>query len=254
MKIVSYTALHYGKDYLGWAIRSVIDQVDEHHILYSATGSHGHRTDRPCPDTRAELYAIAELAAGDKLRWHDGQWTYEGQQRDSIHAYAPVADVILAVDADEIWPDDPLLWNAVRALGVGAGFQRWRLPMVHFWRSFSRCVLHDPAFPERIICPKATRHEVQMLHVRPISHLGYAQRPEIIEYKLLTHGHRDQFRHDCDWFRDKFMDNDQQDCHVVGSEYWNPEPVNPWDYLPAFMKDHPYAGLEVIGDVTEEAL
>jgi hypothetical protein len=78
MKVISYTALHYGRDYLAAAIRSVIDHVDEHWILYSPIGSHGHRTDVPCPDTRDELYAKAELAAGSKLRWHDGEWAHEG--------------------------------------------------------------------------------------------------------------------------------------------------------------------------------
>lgn len=247
MKVVSYTALHYGKDYLYYAIRSVIDHVDEHYILYSRVGSHGHRTERPCPDTRSELIDLAKRAAGDKLRWIDGEWTHEGAQRDSIFSYAPDADVILVVDADEVWPDDPALWEAVRSLSYGSGFRRWRLPMVHFWRSFHQAILHDPAYPERIICPHGVKNEAQTIpYYRPIAHLGYAQRSEIVSYKLLTHGHRNEFRRDCDWFHEKFMANAQHDCHPVGSEYWNPEPVNWYDYLPRWMAEHPYCEKMVI--------
>ena len=94
MKVIGYTALHYGRDYLGYAIRSVIDAVEEYHVLYTSQGSHGHRSQAHCPDTRLELFEIAEAAAGAKLRWHEGSWLWEGQQRDAIFEYAPDADVL----------------------------------------------------------------------------------------------------------------------------------------------------------------
>lgn len=257
-KVVSYTALLYGVDYLEYAIRSVIDAVDEHHILYTPVGSHGSRTSVPCPDTRDELIAIAQAAAGDKLRWHDGAWDYEGQQRDSISQYVPDADVILVVDADEVWSDS-LAWrvayyyrhlsevnNAATAYHM-VHPRRMRIPIVHYWRSFYRCVLHDPAYPERAIYPSESGEVDTFQAIRGIHHFGYAQRSEIVEYKQLTHGHRAQWRQDCDWFHDKFMANAQIDCHPVGSEYWNPEPVDPFALgLPEFMREHPFAKLEVI--------
>lgn len=246
MKTIAYTALHYGRDYLGSAIRSVIDAVDEYHVLYTAQGSHGTRTALPCPETRDELYTIAEAAAGAKLRWHDGDWLYENQQRESILRYAPDADVILVLDADEIWED------VGRALEDATGYNVWRvrLPMVHFWRSFHKAILLDPAFPERVINLRKA-HQIPVYTTQRklsglICHMGYAQRAEIVEYKQHVHGHAAQWRTDCNWFEDRFLANAQIDCHPVGSEYWNPEPVNPWDYLPEWMKDHPYADLEVI--------
>lgn len=245
MKLIAYTPLLYGRDYLGAAIRSVINSVDEYHVIYSPIGAHGHRTDVPCPETRDELYAIASAAAGPKLRWHEGVFAHEGQQRDYIHIVAPDADVILALDADEIWPDG-LADMVTRPDAVARGFQRYRLPMVHFWRSFRRAVLHDPAFPERVIYPRNSG-PVETFHAGgAIAHMGYAQRSEIVDYKLLTHGHRAEFRRDCDWFRDVFLANRQHDCHPVGSEYWNPEPVEPLDYLPEWVQAHPYYNLEVI--------
>ncbi len=103
MKVIGYTALLYGADFLNHAIRSIIDDVDSYVILYSAHGSHGHKTDAVCPDTRDELYEIAYNAAGDKLRWFDGNWDYEGQQRDSIFQIAPDADVIhIDIDPAEV--------------------------------------------------------------------------------------------------------------------------------------------------------
>ena len=42
------------------------------------------------------------------------------------------------------------------------------------------------------------------------------------------------------------MANAQKDCHPVGSEYWNPETVDPMDYMPSWMKDHPYYKMELI--------
>jgi hypothetical protein len=103
MKVIGYTALRYGADYLGYAIRSIIDQVDEHHILYATRPSHGHASDVPCPETEDQLHEIAWQAAGSKLRWHRGDWTYEGQQRNSILQFAPDADCIISVDSDEIY-------------------------------------------------------------------------------------------------------------------------------------------------------
>lgn len=264
MKVISYTALHYGSDYLYHAIRSVIDHVDEHVVLYSPVGSHGTRTALPCPDSRQQMYDLAALAAGDKLRWVDGEWSDEGKQRESIHLVAPDADVILVVDADEIWPEgyaqSPRNFFDSFLQGGPKPYRQYRVPIIHFWRSFYRCVLHDPAFPTRIIFPSGQPGEGGMggyLYdgTGPISicHMGYAQRPDIIYYKQYVHGHRGEWRWQDDWFHTIFMTNRQHDCHPVGSEYWNPEPVNPWDYMPAFMREHPYANLDVIGEVTEAA-
>jgi glycosyltransferase involved in cell wall biosynthesis len=243
MKVVGFTALHYGRDYLGWAIRSIIDHIDEYHVAYTAIGSHGHRTPTPCPETRDELYAIAQQAAGDKLHWHDGEWPYEGAQRDSIFEYAPDADMIVVLDADEIW--HPITISKVTSMPELS--RRILVPMVHFWRSFYRAVIHDPAYPVRVIYPNSPSNEtVTWSHLLPISHMGYAQRPEIVQYKQLTHGHRNEWRKDVDWFTDKFMANAQTDCHPVGSTYWNPERVDPMDYLPRWMMDHPFYFKDII--------
>jgi hypothetical protein len=253
MKVIGFVALHYGVDYLAYAIESIIDHISELHIAYTSIGSHGHRTSTPCPETRDELYAIASTVAGRKLRWHDGEWAHEGLQRDSIYQYAPDADVIIVLDSDEIWGAG--LAEEAIDITTSGNFKRWRLPFIHYWRSFSRCVLHDPAYPVRVLCPKKPGYPHEMADectYNPgqdhlvINHMGYAQRPEIVEYKILTHGHRNEWRRDVDWFKDKFMANAQTDVHPVGSKYWDAEVVNPLDYLPDWMASHPYFGMEVI--------
>lgn len=246
MKVVGFTCLHYSKEYLEYAIRSVIDHVDEHYVVYSPIGSHGHRTDRVCPDTREELYAAAQRGAGDKLRWSEGEFAHEGLHRGRIHELAPDADCIVVVDADEVYPTNFFPDREVFDLSPMLMPRYVRVPIIHYFRSFYRCVLHDPAWPVRIVYPKASPGETTLGGFPPINHFGYAQRPEIVEYKQHTHGHKGEWRRDVDWFADVFMANRQHDTHPVGSEYWNPEAVNPLDYMPAWMAEHPYYNLQVI--------
>lgn len=251
MRVVGMTILHYGKEYLGAAIRSVIDHVDAHYVFYTDQGSHGSRTDEPCPETRNELIAIAQAAAGDKLRWYEGHYDYEGQHRERIHQYEPDADVIVVVDADEIY-SPKLISNIVWYAGTitnNPPFRTVRLPMVHYWRSFYRCVTHDPALPTRVIFPKAqTKNEAAWDEFTGnMHHFGYAQTPAIVRYKWLIHGHRGELRHDVDWFNEVYMANRQTDTHPVGSDFWNPETVDPFALgLPEYMRAHPFAGMEVI--------
>jgi hypothetical protein len=249
MKTIAYTALHYGRDYLAYAIRSIIDYVDEYHVLYSAVGSHGTRTNVPCPESRGELAAIALKAAGHKLRWHDGEWPHEGAQRDSIYEYVPDADVILVLDADEIWDAE-----LVRMVLDGASIQsvrELRVPMIHYWRSFYRAITDDVSFPTRVICPRLNNKSLGEFegHYESglplvINHMGYAQRSEIVEYKQLTHGHRGEWRPE--WYDQRFAVNAQEDCHPVNKDYWYPRGVNPLDYMPMWMSEHPYFRMKVI--------
>lgn len=249
MKTVAYTALHYGADFLHHAIRSIIDDVDSYIVLYTAVGSHGHRTNAVCPDTRQELYDIARVAAGEKLRWFDGEWPYEGAQRDSIFSIVPDADVIVVLDADEIWPPG-LLKNAIEETKTWHR-RNIRVPMIHYWRSMKQAILDDPAFPVRLIYPQTKEGDSTFCPpssfigqpYRSINHFGYAQRSEIVRYKLETHGHKGEFRRDCDWFNDIFMNPARtMDLHPVGSDYWNIETID----VPEFLLDHPYAKLSLI--------
>jgi hypothetical protein len=245
-KTIAYTALHYGADYLAWAIRSIIDYVDEYWVLFSPVGSHGHSTSAVNPDHAADLFEIAQQAAGDKLRWYSAspyQWKTEGEQREYIHTLVPDADVILVLDADEIWSDG----LAVEAIEFAQTTQvkTIRLPFIHLWRSFRRGFAHDPAYPTRVIVPKNADGDALLSTDKRIWHFGYAQRSEIVEYKIGTHGHRGEWRKDCDWLNDVFLANRQFDCHPVGSDFWNCEDIDQ-SQLPTVLTDHPYRKLDII--------
>lgn len=235
MKVIAYTALRYGREYLASAIQSVIDHVDEYHVLYALNPSHGSTTDAVCPETKDELRAIAQQAAGGKLHWHEGTWTHEGLQRDSIFTLAPDADMIVTVDADEIYTDKT--WAMIDSERDYKG-RAIKIPLRHFWRSFHRAIINDGAAPDRVVFPKgrADLHLIASLDV-DLLHFGYAQSVAIVDYKQKIHGHRGEWRPE--WFTTKFLANAQIDVHPTNVNYWNAVEVNPDDYLPEFMKTHP---------------
>lgn len=238
-KIAAYTALRYGKPYLADAIRSVIDAVDEYVVLYARVPSHGTNSMALCPDTEEELMHIASRAAGNKLTWVSGYWQRENEQRDSATQFTD-ADLLLVLDSDELWRSDQLE-ALIRSTADGKD-RYYRARGIHYWRSFHRAVLHDPASPIRaanLRNPDGT----QMLDVW-FNHMGYSQPASYIWYKMQIHGHRADWR--AEWYTERFLANAQQDCHPCGSEWWNIEPIDPWAYLPAYMRQHPFANMEVI--------
>lgn len=239
MKIISFTALHYGMDYLRDALLSVLDVVDEAWVLYSPIGSHGHRTDTPCPEHMADLYRLACETAGDKLRWYAGTWDYEGSQRDAIYQLAPDADIVLTLDADEVWPEG--LAAAAIAELQGSGARYGRMALIHFWRSFGRAVLDDAAAPVRIV----NKHgEGETTLEGKLLHFGYAQNSAVVRYKIETHGHKGEWR--AEWWAERWVPNAQRDVHPTGIDYWNPEAYDPTPLLTPSLHTHPYRTLEVI--------
>lgn len=258
MKTIGFMPLHYGAPYLAAAIRSVLYAVDEMWILYTPHPSHNGNTVTtvPCPDSARDLYAIARKAAGDKLRWVQGDWRLEGEHRDAIYQCAPDADMILSVDSDEVW-NPPLIDVAFKVYekSMQEGRRYWLVPFVHFWRSFNRAIVNDGQLPQRITFPKASNDFYQKYGTsyvergnpaskRFICHFGYAIPVQHMRYKWSGgHGHQSELRPD---FLGKYERNELEDVHPVSKRFWSPEVVNPLDYMPEWMQEHPYWGLEVI--------
>ena len=106
MKVAAYMALHYGLDYMPYAIRSVIDQVDKFIILYARNPTYGHSSGIRCPESEKELYDAAHAVAGNKLQWIEVTKTYrEGDHRNHVFHHVAGFDVVAVVDSDEIWGD-----------------------------------------------------------------------------------------------------------------------------------------------------
>lgn len=243
MKVLAYCCLHYGKDYLPWAVRSVYDQVDRFVVLYCPHPSHGHRTDLPCPDGRDELVAAAHRHDPDgKVEWHDGDWWQEGSHRTSVRDHWRGEDLILPVDADEVW--DARTLETMLTFGFDHDAHDYLLQsFLHLWRSFGwGCI--DQMAPVRVIKP-AGSGVAYLPKVGRAWHFGYAQRPEVVGYKWAIHGHKNELRPG--WFGDVFMKWPERrtDLHPTCENVWNAESYDK-EEMPGFMREHPFYDLEVI--------
>lgn len=247
----AYIALHYGREHLAWAIRSIQDAVDEIHILYTAEPSFGHATKLTCPDTRTQLAKESLRFATKPIHWHEGVgWRNEGQHRSTITAIAQQRGIsqLLCVDADEVWA--PGAAAEALALAEASQARTVLVRMVHFWRSFD-WMCQDPSMPTRIINVGEFEKELWYLSPQPVPvlHFGYAQSLETVRYKQDIHGHKAEWREN--WFAEKFLPNPGTvgDVHPTCElDFWTPKPTPPEirDVLSATMHDHPYYGLPVI--------
>lgn len=237
MKVSAYVCCLYGTDYLHYAIRSVIDQVDEVLVAYTSEPSHGHQTDLVCPDTREELLKIAREAAGSKLTWMEGTYHHEG-----LHRTAGVDecehDLVMVLDADEVWDAEELegALNMVRA----AEAREYLVNPYHLWRSFNH-VCTDQMIPTRFI--KKSGDGKMSLPVQ-YAHMGYARSVKDIEYKISIHGHKNEWREGwLDMF--KKWTFGMMDVHPVCNDIWNPEAFDKTQ-LPEVLRDHPFYDLDII--------
>ena len=249
MKTMAYIALHYGKEWLAWAIRSVGNAVSEIHILYTRTPSFGHNTNLSCPDTEAALRAEASRFAAVPVIWHQGTWPNEGAHREAALGIARERgfDQILVLDADEIWNPDTL--RDVLALAGERKARVTRVRFVHFWRSL-RWLCRDPALPARILHLAGTGEWYASPQEHPVFHMGYAQTPGLVRYKEAIHGHKNEWRRG--WFESKFLswtpESSMNDVHPTCVNFWTPERADhaTRELLAPILHDHPYWNLEMI--------
>lgn len=243
--VAAVICLHFGLPYLSDAMRSLLDVVDSFFIMYSPVANHGVSSNGlVCPESREDLLEAAYSAAPEKTRWFDYDgWHGEGEQFKAAWPHTD-ADVIVKLDADELWSPG-LLADAI-AHGIEQQAREIRVPLRHYWRSFYKAFTGDPAAPGRIYLREFEAGETTFspYYERDrIHHMGYALPVDLMRYKWQTHGHRPEFRRDCDWFRDVYATNRQTDCHPIGSDSWmQTEDVVP----PSFLLNHPFARLSVI--------
>jgi len=251
-KIVSLTIVHYGADYISYALRSVAPFVDEIYVMLASQPSHGTPTNLVCPDSPEQMRETI-LNSGpsvlNKLRLVEGRWDNEGQHRDEIYNYTKHGDLIVVVDADEVW-DAKNLQSGI-ALMQSMPEKKWyKVRMTNFWRSFNWACT-DPMMQDRIVRVGAPSEEIiyspfsALPEYPDIWHFGYARKPKDIEYKIQIHGHFDEWRGD--WYQDKFLDWKPGivDVHPTCVGFWTPQPFNK-ELLPEDLKSHPYYSLDRI--------
>lgn len=233
-KVLAYIPLHYGKEYLHAAIKSVDSFADKIIILYSAQPSFGTFSGLPCPDSAVEMYDIA-MAASSQIEWVDIVAGQEGTHRDMIFDYADGFDIILPIDADEVWDQQSLEDNLIKVESMPQA-RFGIVGFITFWKSFNH-VCRDQFAPVRII---KTTGEGEIAINGTIYHFGYAQDQAIMDYKWSIHGHQDELR---PGWQDIFLNwTDELDVHPVAKNIWNPEPFDKTT-LPDFLKEHPNYGV-----------
>ena len=249
MGIFAYYGLHYGAEWLKHSMRSIRPFVDEVYVFYSSKPSHGHTTKRQNPESRKQLM---EISKEFDVTWVDcPDFKHEGYHRDfAVDICANKgADLILVVDADEIWDPEHLAYSIEFA--KKENYLRVKVEMIHFWRSV-RWVCTDVLMPDRFVKPHAdggeypftyTDHEGDRLKV---FHMGYAQTPKIVAYKQDIHGHKGEWRDF--WFDIKFMQwkPGGKDVHPTCFNMWNPVEYLDDGTLEYLIGDHPYWQMDII--------
>lgn len=253
MKSVGVMAVHYGKEYIAHAAKSLAAVCDEVHVFYTPRPSFGFTEGATCPDTEDELCAEARRFA-PQLHWHRVNAKTEAAHRDLMLRQAERSDahVVAIADADEVWHPYALDVALRAAFDVNrAG--RWLARFHHFWRSW-RWTISDGFRPIRIV---DLRHPLnvdayldEMTQPYPIYHFGYAQTLATMRYKFTCHGHKAEFKPG--WWDGKFAswtpDGDHSDLHPCVNHLWTATPTDPdtLGILAELMPDHPHRGLAVI--------
>jgi hypothetical protein len=239
-RVHSYSVIHYGKDYLPYALRSIVDHVEQAHVIYTPHPSHGHSTSAQCPETEEDIFKAADIGSAKVRRYELSGIRYEGPQRDYAVDLCKQAgaDMILVVDCDEVWPSE-VLSKALEYAWQENKARNWLINFTHLWRSFNYCC-KDQGWPVRII---DLRHSDGLAYIPKefgeIYHFGYAVTSKIMEYKWAIHGHKYELRRD--WFGTKWNAwPPPPDCHPTNDQgFWNPEPFDK-EKLPPLMREHPF--------------
>lgn len=256
MKVIAYYALHYGREYLKWSLRSVLPFVDAIHIFYTEYPSFGYYTEEKCHEARENIMStIGEFLELDCVHWHDygRKYSNEGMHRDYCLNYVTNlgADIVLPVDADEVYAPD-VIEQLLKVAGNG-GARYCRVNMMHFWRTFE-FVCYDEACPVRAVNVNVCGDSDAYVDSKwKCWHFGYAQTPKTVNYKSKIHGHLSEWRQG--WFENKFLSwkVGVNDVHPTNVDFWNPVP---FDYTSdkefgLLMSDHPYYALSnyLISDI-----
>lgn len=241
-RILAYIPLHYGAEYLKEAIQSIAPFVDRIVVLYSKTPSYGFGTALSCPENSTQLKKIAKDAS-HKVEWRSIEVGTEGDHRNYIYKLTNGYDGVLTIDADEVFDpvDLPIAIDlAMKSDKRYIGFAGY----INFWKSFNYAC-YDGFTPIRF----TNLHNRAGEGVVPckVYHFSTAQKQEIMEYKLLVHGHKNEIRPN--WFTDVYMawtpDNNFGDLHLVAHGIWNATHFDR-NTLPEILKNHPNFNKDVI--------
>jgi hypothetical protein len=245
-KTLAYFCLHYGAEYLEASIKAIAPVVDSILILYTEKPSFGHGMSEVCPESKMQLTDILmdlseeNLEIGDKLIWLDIGAGNEGEHRNLAFAYcnsSPIKyDLLLAVDADEVWDNEVL----EKCLNEAYKRKEWRFNIagfVNFWKDFNHVVI-DWFEPARIY--NLNNHNTEQATLTgKVYHFGYAQSDLIMNYKFKIHGHADSLREN--WLQEIYYGwtPEKRFLHPASLQIWEKAEYFDKNTLPEILHQHP---------------
>lgn len=239
MKVLGFMTIHYGLEYLKESLLSVKDHVDAMVISYVHKPSHGFRTILECPDKAEDIRRVCEQVLGDKLIWDEAEfYGAEWEHRNVAKKYSDKFDIILTIDADEVFDSTEIeralkyaYTNKERYFGI-KGY-------LNFWRSFNHICL-DGFRPIRI--ENLNNHNMLQNLECPLTiyHFSTAQSKAVMEYKYSCFGHANEIKNNYleDIFYKWTPDNNFSDLHPVSMNLWNAIKYDK-NKLPEILKQHP---------------
>lgn len=238
MRVLGFMTLFYGKEYLKESLLSIRDHVEKVVIAYTPNPSHGHGTSAINPDSKDDLFNIAQQVLGEKLIWDEGSYNCESSHRNRRYAFCDGYDLILTIDPDEVFKEseiDSALRYAFLSSERFFGIKGY----INFWRNFDHVCL-DGFRPIRI---ENLRNENQLQNIEcplTIYHFSTCQSEPIMRYKYKVFGHASEIK--ANWLDGIHYawtpENNIPDLHPVSIGLWQTIAFDK-SILPQYLKEHP---------------
>ena len=137
MKVLGFMPIHYGIEYLKESLLSIRDHVDGMVVSYTHKPSHGFKTILECPDKAEDIRKICEDVLGDKLIWDEAEfYGAENQHRNVAKKYSQGFDLIISIDADEVF--EPTETEIALKYAYTHNERYYGIKgYLNFWRSFN---------------------------------------------------------------------------------------------------------------------
>lgn len=238
MKVLGFIGIHYGVEYLEACLKSVVNHVDMMVVAYSKNPSHGVGCNEKCPDDESEIIKICQNVLGGKLIYISrDSFSNEGEHRNMRYAYSNGYDLILTIDADEVYKEDELpnalnyaYTNKERYYGING--------YVNFWRSFD-FACYDGFRPIRIENLNVSNQLQNLSCPLTVYHFSTCQSQYMMRYKYRVFGHATEVRPQ--WLDNIYYkwtpENNFGDLHVVAIGLWNATSFDKTT-LPSYLKEH----------------
>jgi hypothetical protein len=245
-KVLGFMPIHYGREYLAESLKSVAPFVDIMHVAYSKKPSHSFGTTESCPDNEEDILKICSEIFGDRLIWDRAEsYSHEAYHRDRRYVHSKGYDLILSIDADEVFAGVPkalkyAMEHEQRYYGIDG--------YINFWRNFEWCNT-DGFRPIRIEKVGAPNQLQNLGCPMTVYHFSTCQREEVMRYKNKVFGHASEIRQN--WFEEVYLAWDPKinlphKLHPVSLDIWGC--AEPFDKttLPENLKNHPNYNKEKI--------